>query len=502
MTVVMTADSNSVSGQRPFVSWPLVIGLVTFLLAITARQIFWDPDTYWHIASGNWILANHAVPERDPFSHSMAGTPWTVHEWGSQVLIATVYKWFGWGGLQVLVAAAFASTMALLARFLSKRLEPVHMISGAALVATLLWTHYLVRPHVLAWPMLAIWVGSFANAAEHRRLPPWSMILLMVVWANMHLSYTLALAIGAGFATDAIMQESTWPERFVKARAWAIFLVACTAALLINPHGWYAIKYTVDVMGMTSLNMVSEWRSADFHDFQMVTLWVVLVFGLALGGWFRLSWPRTVLILVLFYMALKHQRYHSLLGLVSMYVLAEPFARQWYARPVQPTQGSDALDRLFRALQGNARLAGVGLALLVSAAVAWARLTMAPPVPPPTTTPSAALAAFDSLHVRGNVFNSYVFGGYLIFRGVPVMIDGRSDMYGDSLMQDVSDAVQLKKRGTLERVLEAHHITWSLLTPSTPATQLLDHLPGWERVYADSIAVVHVRTDALNGASR
>ena len=490
----MTADPAE---RQPFVSWPLVIGLVTFLLAITARQIFWDPDTYWHIASGRWILEHRAVPDRDLFSHSMAGTPWTVHEWGSQVLIATVYQWFGWGGLQVLVATAFATTMALLARFLSPRLEPVHMISGAALAATLLWTHYLVRPHVLAWPMLALWVGSMADAAEHRRTPPWLLVLLMALWANMHLSYTLALAIGAGFPTDAVMLETTWPARFAKARAWAIFLIACTAALMLNPHGWNAIKYTVDVMGMTSLNMVSEWRSADFHDFQMVTLWIVLVIGLAFGGWFRLTWPRTVLILVLFYMALKHQRYHSLLGLVSLYVLAEPFARQWYARPVQATANSDALDRLFLALRGKARLVGVAGAVVIAAVVAWARLTMLPPVPPASTTPSAALAAFDSLHVRGNVFNSYVFGGYLIFRGVPVMIDGRSDMYGDSLMADVSDAVQLKKRGTLERVLAEHDIAWSLLTPSTPATQLLDHLPGWERVYADSIAVVHVRTDAM-----
>jgi len=398
----------------------------------------------------------------------------------------------------VLVASAFAATMGLLARFLSSRMEPVHVISGAALAAALLWTHYLVRPHVLAWPMLALWVGSFADAAEARRTPPWSLLLLLVVWANLHLSYTLALAIGAGFALDAVMQEATWAERFAKGRAWAIFLVACTAALLVNPHGWHAIMYTIDVMGMTSLNMVSEWRSANFHEFQTLTLWIVLVFGLALGGQLRLSLPRTVLILVLFYLALKHLRYHSLLGLVSLYVLAEPFARQRYSPGAGQAPG--ALDRIFVALQGKARPMGVGVASVIGLVAAWTRLSTAPPVPSPVMTPSAALAAVEALQVRGNVFNSYRFGGYLIFRGVPVMIDGRSDMYGDSLMQDVSDAVQLTKRGALERVLETHHITWSLLVPTMPATQLLDQLPGWERVYADSVAVVHVRTDALKAA--
>jgi hypothetical protein len=32
-----------------------------------------------------------------------------------------------------------------------------------------------------------------------------------------------------------------------------------------------------------------------------------------------------------------------------------------------------------------------------------------------------------------------------------------------------------------------------LLTPATPAASLLDHLDGWQRVYADEIAVVHIR---------
>jgi hypothetical protein len=32
-----------------------------------------------------------------------------------------------------------------------------------------------------------------------------------------------------------------------------------------------------------------------------------------------------------------------------------------------------------------------------------------------------------------------------------------------------------------------------LISPNWPAVVLLDHLPGWRRLYADDIAVVHVR---------
>jgi len=35
-----------------------------------------------------------------------------------------------------------------------------------------------------------------------------------------------------------------------------------------------------------------------------------------------------------------------------------------------------------------------------------------------------------------------------------------------------------------------------LLTPSTPAVGLLDHIGGWRRAYTDGNGVLHVRTAA------
>jgi len=40
-----------------------------------------------------------------------------------------------------------------------------------------------------------------------------------------------------------------------------------------------------------------------------------------------------------------------------------------------------------------------------------------------------------------------------------------------------------------------YRTTWTLLPPNRPAVVLLDHLPGWRRLYADDVAVVHVRED-------
>jgi len=107
-------------------------------------------------------------------------------------------------------------------------------------------------------------------------------------------------------------------------------------------------------------------------------------------------------------------------------------------------------------------------------------------------SPTHALAAAAAAGLTGPVFNAYGFGGYLIFAGIPPFVDGRIDLYGDTLMHEYVDAVSAKDQA-LSDTLEHHHIEWTLLEPQMAAVIELDHSSGWERVYADASAVVHRR---------
>ena len=52
----------------------------------------------------------------------------------------------------------------------------------------------------------------------------------------------------------------------------------------------------------------------------------------------------------------------------------------------------------------------------------------------------------------------------------------------------------LAKPAALDEFIAKYRITWTLLPPGTPAIALLDRMPGWKRIHADDIAVVHART--------
>ena len=58
------------------------------------KSLLMDGDTGWHIRTGEYILAHHAVPTHDLFSFSKPDAPWFAWEWLSDVLLRGCC--FGW----------------------------------------------------------------------------------------------------------------------------------------------------------------------------------------------------------------------------------------------------------------------------------------------------------------------------------------------------------------------------------------------------------------------
>jgi hypothetical protein len=476
-------------------SWPLLVALLSFfgiLFSGRVGALLSDPDTYWHLAAGRWILEHGAVPHADPFSHSMPGTPWTAHEWLSELVLAGLQQAGGWAALTIATALVFAATLAYLMRFLLARMEPVHALLLTAFAASMLTGHLLARPHVLIWPLLVVWVGSLVDAGEQGRGPPWALLPIMTLWANLHGSFTLGLALGAALALDAVLGTAPG-QRWAAARRWTAFAGLSVAAVLITPAGWHGLWYPIQIMNMTvALDVITEWRSPNFHSPQILELWLLLILGIACSGRLRLPWLRLLLMLGLVHLSLKHDRHVEVLGLVTPFLIAAPLALQWRA-----TQGTgadaEALDRIFQAFAAPAKSGAVAASLLVAATLATMSLQSGRHAPPAATAPEAALQAARHAEAAGPVLNSYNFGGYLIYNKVPVFIDGRADMYGDALLKRYLDALNLHTPGALTQLLDDYRIGWTLLEPGTPALAVLDRMPGWKRVYADPVAVIHVR---------
>jgi hypothetical protein len=452
-----------------------------------------DPDTYLHIAAGRWMLAHGTLPVHDPFSYTLAGARWVPHEWLAEIVLAAVYRAAGWDGLVLLTIACFAISLALLTRFLLRWAEPFSALIAVALAAALVEGHVLVRPHLLAMPLLVLWSGALFAARDEASAPPFRLLPVMVLWANLHDSCLFGLLLAVYLAAEAVLAG---PSR-LEARRWGLFAALSLAAALATPNGLTGLDQPFRLMAMPALqSSFIEWRSPNFQHFQPLEIWMLGLITLGLTTGVKVPLTRVLVVVGLCYMALAHIRHADLLGLVGPLAVAGSLGPQLAAK-IRTAPISD-VSRGAARLAEPAAFPTVALSLAVALGMSLSLLLRPIARVEDAVTPASALAAAARLGLTGRLFNSEAFGGYLVFRGIPTFIDGRIELFGDAFLARFLDAVNGDPRA-LRELLAGWDVRWTLLAPDQAAVGLLDHLPGWRRVYGDAHAVIHQRDSAPPG---
>lgn len=475
MSVAHATDARKLDGLLP-----LWVGIGVYALLVAAGSgLLNDPDTYWQITLGQWMLDHHAVPRTDLYSFTMQGQPWISTQWLAQVAYALSYGVAGWAGPVVLAAASGSLAIALLARFLDQRLTRTATLVILCVTLALMAGHMLARPHVLAMPVMVAWVAGLVDAMDRKGAPSFWLLPLMVLWANMHGGFVLGLALIGPIALDAIWHAPKDRQARVFVR-WALFGIAALAACCITPYGWEALLASRRILSLgAALAVIGEWRPADFGHAGPLEISVLAAFAFVLWRGITLPPMRIVLVLGFVYMALGHVRNAEVLALLAPLVLAKPLGEQVGRNPERDASASP--NRLL--------LAGIALCLVVGTVVV---ASLRHYTPSERSAPIAAVDALKKLNVS-RVFNDYDFGGYLIWRGVPTFIDGRTELFGEKLMVDHNDASGLMKPDNLFRLLKDYRIDATFMRTESAATKLLDRIDGWEKVYSDDLATIHVR---------
>jgi len=60
-----------------------------------------DPDVWWHLRVGRWMVENGKLPSVDLFTHTVPTHVWTDHEYLTEVLMWLLYSATGFTGLAI-----------------------------------------------------------------------------------------------------------------------------------------------------------------------------------------------------------------------------------------------------------------------------------------------------------------------------------------------------------------------------------------------------------------
>lgn len=455
---------------------PLAAALVMATVFLFLPQVLNDGDTYWHMATGEWILAHGRVPDRDVFSYTQAGRPWVAHEWLSEALMALAARLAGWAGVTALFAIAMGGAAWMLVRRLSLRLGGLTLITTTVLALACMSGSLLARPHLFMLPMLIAWTIEMLTARDEHRAPRLWFALLMILWANLHGSWVFGLVVAGAFGLEALAEPNA--DKLKVLRGWGLFGLVSLVCAAITPHGPAALLFPFQVTSMAVLPHITEWRAEDFSHASTFAMVLLATLFVCLGRGVKVPTVRLLLLLTLLLMGLQHIRHQLVLAAIAPLLLAGPLAEALGHEPARPKPS-------------RALLAGFGMACVL---LLGARLALPLQRVDGLNSPVTALDSVPAELRTQPVLNGYGLGGYLIYKGVKPFIDGRADMYGDAFSKRYFQAVE-PDPVALRKLLADYRVAWTIFTPDDPVVALLDQDPAWRRIHADPYAVVHRRVN-------
>ena len=473
------------------------LGVLPFVLGFAGsfRQLV-DPDYWWHIVDGNWIIDHAAVPHQQLVSWLSDKPTWASPEWLGEVAMALADRIAGPMGSVWLFALVTAAIMVLfvdLARLtLGEDGGPLQlgllvMVAGGVAapvlgprlqLLTILWSLATVRL-----------VYGYLVAGERRRI--WLLPVVMCAWANTHLpSVLLADALIVGLAIGWMLDRGCLVSpRFV------VVAVAAIAAQAINAYGLAVYWYPFDtILSPVAQSFVQEWASPDFHNLGFIGLAGLVVASIVLlplsGS--RLTFTHTLVPAGLLLMTLVQARQAGPFAFVAVALLAPGLVEG--VRTLLARTGYVATP-----FRRGPRIALAGLAIAcVVAGSGWICIVLTDRgMQDGVTAQRQPVAAVDSItsylsaHPGIRALSEYDWGGYLYLRtDVQTAIYGSDEAFTYQTLSDCLGVMDVTRDPA--PWLTSHEVGIVLLRPSTPLAVWLQTAPGWRVLYRDDQAIAYV----------
>jgi hypothetical protein len=494
-SLIVLSESNLVQGL-------LLAGLLC-VLPIHQLHTFSavaDPDIWWHMRVGQWILEHHSFPHQGIFSFVGATRTWAAYSWGFEVIVATLNMLLGLKGIMLFAMAsqvAIVLVLFLVMRTVSGGFWWAWWLTSLAAWAMDLSHLNIARPVDFSILFFTIELALIFRAQETGKVKClYWLPLLFVVWANFHIQFIYGLLLPGLLA--AITTVERWLARWWPAgetdsgdgwtsrllTLWAIF-AACLIATLVNPYTVGLYRVISELVRETFVySTIAEFQPLNFRE---IAHYIQLL--LAAGAFFalgrrKLDLYKLALLIVTSLVSFRSIRDAWFVCITAVAIIA------WSVRSSEAHAEEPALSlspwQLGRVLAGV--LLVIGLSAVDNGFSNRALLEMVH-----DSYPVEAVKFIQEHHPPGPIYNNFNWGGFLIgnLPDYPVAIDGRTNLYGEDYLRQ-SFATLMARQWSEDPALNRANLV--LLPTAVPLSRELERSPHFRVVYADRMAMVFVRT--------
>jgi len=452
-----------------------------------------DLDIWWHLKTGDWIAQHHAVPHNGLFTWTAADRPWAAYSWGYEVLLSRAYAWFGLLGIGLygtLLTLGVAWSIYWMVRRLSGRFWPA---CGLAIVTCSAFLFNLMpRPVFFSMMLFCVTLTLLleANRTGHVQLLYW-LPLVFLLWANLHIQFIYGLLVVGLFTlvsvAERLTQRAGWSPAWLRpptlpAATLVAVLAACFVATCIGPYSFHLYQVIFQyAQARAPYRMIMELQPLNFRAGSHYVQLLLMAFAFfAVGRQTKIDAFKLSLLAIASAVAFRTMRDAWFICIPAAACIADSLANE---------------------AQEEAReswLQSVGVAAVVAALL----LLFARSADFTTRGLDRAISSFlpvnavNYLHKHpapGPLYNTIDWGGFLTWYmpDYPVAVDGRTDLYGDDLIEQFFNTANGADSYPNDAYLNQAGVV--ILQKNKNLANLLQSDPRFQLVYQDALAVVFVR---------
>jgi len=488
-----------------------VIAVILFAYAVT--PVYFQNDTFYSIKIGQLILDN-GVDMKDHFSW-IENLPYTYPHWAYDAFLGFLYNM---GGLSAVCISTIllACVLGIILYFINKSLSGNCVLSLliTLLILFLLYSDSFItaRAQLVTYSLFVLeyyFIEKFLQTKKWRFAVGLPIIATLI--ANIHIAvfpffFVLFLPFFAEFAFVFLGQSKYSAkisflfkdfDKFTVVREPAIarlmiVAIICLFSGLLTPLGTAPYTYLYNTVTGPSLSYISEHQPLTLIRSAGALLLFLIFFMFLIMTNVKIRLKDGFMVAGLIALAMIGTRHLALLAVVGMTVLcvsAADFLKK------EKNTVFDYLQKFLFTLKGIIVL----IALIIAATVYFTLPKLHQNFFSKATYPEYACDFIvENIDVDSmRIFNDYNNGSYLIFRGIPVFVDSRADLYTKKFngkhdyLSDYIDISRIKVH--YNEKFKEYGITHVLTNKDSALGIVISEDARYEELYSDKVFAFYKR---------
>jgi hypothetical protein len=447
-----------------------------------------DPDLGWHLRCGQQIWQQGEICSQNTFSVLLANYQWYDARVLYHFLIFPFYKTLGLFGLSLFNGLLMLTTIFFWFSLSGKKEIKVLSLPFFLLLSWLV-LGFGIRNQLLSLAFFFCLLKLIELANQGKR--KWFLLspLVMFLWANGHGGFVLGVFLLLAFLFEKTLWLITKQEQFNRYLPLLGTIILSFGATLLNPFGYQIYLEGWRHYSVVPLSrLIAEWVPP--HPWFQIVIWLLLAISMGIIYQNRkkpLALFRILVLLALAYLALKARRDLAFFFFFAGYILSLVKVKVEKLKPfaLLVSMSFFVFGFLFQ----------LPRTLMIDSD--WQRFCQSGK----TKYPYQAIEFMKKQPEKGNIFNAYEWGGFLIWQlpEYKVFVDGRMPAWptpsGKSPYTIYLETLQT--RPGWQETLEKYKIDWLFIYPGTFMDLKIRDNPesfGWQEVYRDKKTVIYQKT--------